>query len=244
MNNETSENPIENRDSTMSLIDHLDELRNRVLRSALYLAIAFSIALLFANHVIVFLEKPATNIQFQALSLEEPLFVFFKVAFYIAIILASPLILFEITQFVLPGLKRNEKQILIPIIIGAPLLFLSGSAFAYYLVLPPMLSFFGNFGQSMAPIHQRLDFYISLVITVILYMGLCFQLPLILFALSFTDLISSKQMLSASRYAILGSAIVAAVVTPDPTVFSMLIVMAALVCLYFASVLLIRIFGH
>lgn len=228
----------------MSLIDHLDELRNRILRSVVYIALAFMVALFFASKVIVFLEAPAKNIEFQALSLEEPITVFFKVAFYMAIIMAFPFILVEVAQFILPGLKKKEKTILLPIIIGAPLLFMCGSAFAYYLVLPPMLSFFGNFGQAMAPIHQRLDFYISLVITAIFYMGLCFQLPLVLFALSFTNLVTSKQMLAASRYAIFGSAVVASIVTPDPTVFSMLIVMAALVGLYFISVLLIRLFGH
>lgn len=231
-------------DAVMTVIEHLDELRTRIIRSIAILAVAFAVALYFGKHLVRFLELPAGNITFQALSLEEPLVVYFKVSFYFAVACALPWILMELAQFISPGLKKNERQILKPVLFGSPLLFIGGAAFAYYCVLPPMLHFFNSFSQGMSPINQRLDFYISLVTTIMLYMGLCFQLPIILFGLSFTGIVNSRQLLGFWRYAIFGAAVVSAIITPDPTAFSMLIVMGALLVLYFLSVILLRLFGR
>jgi sec-independent protein translocase protein TatC len=213
---------------TMTVVEHLDELRWRIIRSVGYLAAAFITALFLTKDVLRILEKPAGNIEFQALSIEEPLLVFFKVASYLALIFASPFILFEIGRFVAPGLTRNEKRIVSPVVFGSPLLFCCGAIFAYYCLLPPMLNFFGNFSQGISPINQRLDYYISLVCSILLYMGLCFQIPIVIFTLAMAGLVTSKQLLKVWRYAVFGSGMVACVLTPDPTAFSMLIVTAAL----------------
>ena len=228
----------------MTVVEHLDELRGRLIRCLVVLFLTFLLSLYLAKDVVRLLEAPAGNITFQALSLEEPLLVYFKVAFYTALILALPYVLFEISRFVAPGLKKNERAMLLPVVIGGPILFVLGVAFAYKFVLPPMLFFFGSFGQGITPINQRLDFYISLVSSILLYMGLCFQLPIALFALSFTGLVSSRQLLHIWRYAIFAAALVAAIITPDPTAISMLIVMAALVGLYFLSLGLLKLFGR
>lgn len=228
----------------MTIVEHLDELRNRIIRCLLVIGVAFLIALWLAKDAVRILEAPAGNITFQALSLEEPLLVYFKVAFYIAIVLALPYVLFEASLFIAPGLKKEERKMLLPIVIGGPILFVCGAAFAYNLVLPPMLHFFGSFGQGITPINQRLDFYVSLVSSILLYMGLCFQLPIVLFALSFTGLVSSGQLMKVWRYAIFTAALIAAIITPDPTAISMLIVMGALVGLYFLSVGLLKVFGR
>jgi sec-independent protein translocase protein TatC len=233
----------ERSDKLMSVVDHLDELRTRLVRCLIYVAVGVLIGLSLAKAILRFLEVPAGNITFQALSMEEPILVFMKVAFYTGLIIASPLLLLEICRFVAPGLTSKERQILTPIVIGSPLLFVSGAAFAYYCLLPSMLHFFSSFGQGVSPINQRLDFYISLVSSILLYMGICFQLPIIIFALSFTNIIDSKKLLSFWRYAVFAAAVIAAIITPDPTAISMLLVMAALTALYFISILLLRIFG-
>jgi len=236
--------PVHEPEKVMTIVEHLDELRARILRSVAVTLLCFGVALYFGKSIVNVLERPAGTITFQALSLEEPLVVYFKVSFYAALVLAFPWILFEVASFISPGLRRNERKILLPIVICGPLLFMSGVAFAYYLVLPPMLHFFNSFGQGMSPIHQRLDFYISLVTTILLYMGLCFQLPIAIFAASFTGLINSGQLIRIWRYAIFACAVVSAIITPDPTAFSMLIVMGALVGLYFLSVILLKLFGR
>jgi sec-independent protein translocase protein TatC len=231
-------------EKVMTIVEHLDELRARLIRCLVYVALGVGVALLLCKRILRLLEAPAGNISFQALSLEEPVVVFCKVAFYCGLILASPFVLFEISQFVGPGLTRRERQVMTPIIILSPVLFCIGAAFAYLCLLPSMLHFFSTFGQGVTPINQRLDFYVSLVSTILLYMGLCFQLPIVIFALSYTGLVTSKLLLKFWKYAIFGASVVAAIITPDPTAFSMLLVMAALSALYFLSVVLLKVFGR
>jgi sec-independent protein translocase protein TatC len=230
--------------SVMTVVEHLDELRKRLIRCILYIAFGFAVALFVTKDILRLMKLPAGSITFQALTLEEPVVVFVKVAFYTGLAVASPLILWEISRFVAPGLTKNERRVLTPIVVGSPVLFVTGVLFAYFLLLPPMLRFFQSFGQGVTPIVQRLDFYVSLVSTILLYMGLCFQLPIIIFALSFTGLITSKHLVAIWKYALVVIAMVSAVVTPDPTAFSMLIVMAALSTLYFLSILLLKMFGR
>ncbi len=242
---EDDEDDSEDEDeASMTLIEHLAELRNRLMRSIGYVAVAFGVSVLYCKDVLRFLQAPAGEIKFQALSMEEPLLVFIKVAFYTSLILASPFILFEVSRFVGPGLTKREREIVAPALVGGPILFICGAAFAYYCLLPPMLSFFTNFGQGVTPIHQRLDFYISLVSSVLLYMGLAFQLPIVLFALSFTGLVTSSQLIKYWRYSVFGASVVALVITPDPTAFSMILVMGALVGLYAITVVLLKLFGR
>lgn len=231
-------------DPGMTLVEHLDELRQRLIRSLLYIATGFVIAIFITKDVLRFLERPAGDIKFQALSVEEPIVVFCKVAFYIAIIIASPFILMEVCRFVAPGLTKKEKQIITPALVGGPILFICGAAFAYYLLLPPMMHFFTSFGSGVTVINQRLDFYISLVSSILLYMGLCFQLPIVLFALSFTGLVDSDKLIKFWRYAVFGASVVALVITPDPTAFSMFMVMGALVGLYAITVVMLKLFGR
>jgi len=232
------------REKMMTIVEHLDELRVRLVRSLIYVAVGVVIGLIFCKRILRLLEAPAGGISFQALSLEEPIVVFFKVAFYVGLIIASPLILLEISRFVGPGLTKKEREILMPVLVGSPLLFVSGVAFAYFLLLPSMLHFFSAFGQGVTPINQRLDFYISLVSSILLYMGLSFQLPIVIFALSFTGIVNSKLLLSYWKYAVFGASVIAAIITPDPTAFSMLLVMGALTALYFISIVLLKIFGR
>jgi sec-independent protein translocase protein TatC len=175
--------------------------------------------------------------------MEEPILVYLKVSFYAGLVIAAPFILIEICRFISPGLTDKERKIVLPVIIASPVLFACGAAFAYFCVLPSMLHFFTSFGEGFIQVNQRLDFYISLVSSFLLYMGLCFQLPLVICALSFTGLVTSKHLLKFWRYAIFGAGVVAAVVTPDPTAFSMLVTMAALVALYGLSILLVKFFG-
>lgn len=228
---------------TMTVVEHLDELRWRIIRSITYLVASFITAVFFTKDVLRILQKPAGNMQFQALSIEEPLLVFIKVTSYLALIIASPFILWEVGRFVAPGLTKQEKRIISPVVFGSPLLFCLGAIFAYFCLLPPMLHFFGNFSQGISPINQRLDYYISLVCSILLYMGLCFQIPIVIFTLAIAGLVTSGQLLKFWRYAVFGSAMVACVLTPDPTAFSMLIVTAALSGLYFVSIILLKMFG-
>lgn len=238
-----TEEPKDGEGHVMSVIEHLEELRMGIIRSILAVIIGCSIALIFGKDILRILKLPAGNIQFQALSLEEPILVYLKVSFYSGLVLAAPFVLNELCRFISPGLTVKERKIVLPVVVCSPLLFFAGAAFAYFCVLPSMLHFFASFGEGVIQVNQRLDFYVSLVSSFLLYMGLCFQLPLVICALSFTGLVTSHMLLKFWRYAIFAAGIVAAVVTPDPTAFSMLVTMAALVALYGISIILVKSFG-
>lgn len=238
-----SDEPKDGEGHVMSVIEHLEELRMGIIRSFLAVVVGLSVALFFGKDILRILKAPAGGITFQALSLEEPILVYLKVSFYTGLIIAAPFVLFELCRFISPGLTQKEKKIVLPVIVCSPLLFACGAAFAYFCVLPSMLHFFASFGQGVIQVNQRLDFYVSLVSSFLLYMGLCFQLPLVICALSFTGLVTSKRLLKFWRYAIFAAGVVAAVVTPDPTAFSMLVTMAALVALYGLSIILVKFFG-
>jgi len=235
--------PKDGEGHVMSVIEHLEELRMGIIRSILAVVIGVSVALIFGKDILRILKLPAGNIQFQALSLEEPILVYLKVSFYSGLVIAAPFILNELCRFIAPGLTVKERKIVLPIVICSPLLFFAGASFAYFCVLPSMLHFFASFGEGVIQVNQRLDFYISLVSSFLLYMGLCFQLPLLICALSFTGLVTSHLLLKFWRYAIFVAGIVAAVVTPDPTAFSMLVTMAALIALYGLSIILVKFMG-
>ncbi|MBY0546835.1 MAG: twin-arginine translocase subunit TatC [Candidatus Obscuribacterales bacterium] len=236
--------PSEHDESRMTVVEHLGELRTRILRSLLVFVVAFLVAFAYGKQILLWLKVPAGNIPLQALSIEEPLMVFCKVSLYGALVLSLPWLLFEASGFIAPGLRRSERKILAPIVVGGPILFIGGTLFAYYLVLPPMLSFFSSFGTDVAPVQQRLDFYISLVTTMLFYMGLCFQLPVVLFALSLAGLVNSGMLVKLWRHALLAFSVAAAIITPDPTIFSMLIVLGGLIGLYFGTILLLKLFGR
>lgn len=240
---EDTPKPKDGEGHVMSVIEHLEELRMGIIRSFFAILVGLSVALFFGKDILRILKMPAGNITFQALSMEEPILVYLKVSFYAGLVIAAPFILIEICRFISPGLTDKERKIVLPVIIASPVLFACGAAFAYFCVLPSMLHFFTSFGEGFIQVNQRLDFYISLVSSFLLYMGLCFQLPLVICALSFTGLVTSKHLLKFWRYAIFGAGVVAAVVTPDPTAFSMLVTMAALVALYGLSILLVKFFG-
>ncbi|MBY0356478.1 MAG: twin-arginine translocase subunit TatC [Candidatus Obscuribacterales bacterium] len=231
-------------EKVMTVVEHLDELRTRLIRSLLVFVVTLVVTFFFGKEIIKFLELPAGNITFQALSIEEPLMVYCKVSFYAALVVSAPYLLFEIAGFIAPGLKPAEQKIMMPIVLGGPLLFVLGALFCHQFVLPPMLTFFNSFGVGISPVQQRLDFYISLVTMMMLYMGFCFQLPLVIFAASLAGLVNSRQLLATWKYALVISSVVAAIITPDPTVISMLIVMAALMGLYLISILMLKLTGR
>jgi sec-independent protein translocase protein TatC len=240
---EDTQKPKDGEGHVMSVIEHLEELRMGIIRSIFAVVAGLSVALFFGKDILRILKIPAGNITFQALSLEEPILVYLKVSFYAGLVIAAPFILSEVCRFISPGLTAKERKIVLPVIVSSPVLFVCGAAFAYFCVLPSMLHFFTSFGEGFIQVNQRLDFYISLVSSFLLYMGLCFQLPLVICALSLTGLVTSTHLLKFWRYAIFGAGVVAAVVTPDPTAFSMLVTMAALVALYGLSIVLVKVLG-
>lgn len=228
------------------LLEHLIELRRRLLYCVVALGVAFAICLYFADEIFGFLVRPLAEAfgpgqgRLVYTKLYEAFFVNIKVALFAAFLLAFPVIANQIWLFVAPGLYRNEKKAFLPFLIATPLLFLLGAALAYFVVMPTAFHFFLGFQGHAGGLTQEalpaMGDYLSLVMHFILAFGISFLLPVLLMLLERAGIVTRAQLVGARRYAIVIAFIAAAVLTP-PDVVSQLMLAIPLILLYEASLL-------
>ena len=231
------------------LLDHLIELRTRLLRCVMALGLAFAVCFTFADEIFGFLVRPLTS-AFPAgegrliyTKLYEAFFVELKVSLFAAFFVSFPIIANQLWAFVAPGLYAKEKKAFLPFLIATPVLFLSGAALAYYIVMPTAFRFFLNFegtrgGLKMEALPGTAD-YLSLVMQFILAFGISFLLPVLLLLLNRAGIVSRQQLVAARRYVIVGIVILAAIVTP-PDVVSQLMLAVPLFLLFEGTLLFMR----
>ena len=214
----------------MPLLDHLLELRTRLLYSVVALFVAFIGCWFFAKDIFNFLAQPLADIllketgrRFIYTGLTEAFFTQVQVAFFGAICIAFPVFASQIWKFVAPGLYKNERMAFLPFLVATPVLFLAGGAVLYYVMLPVAWRFFLGFQSAGGPdalpvqLEARVGEYVGLVMKLLFAFGLCFQLPVLLTLLVRAGITDSKGLAAKRKYAIVGTFVVAAVVTPpDP----------------------------
>ncbi|HET7771352.1 MAG TPA: twin-arginine translocase subunit TatC [Chloroflexota bacterium] len=237
----------------MTLIQHLLELRTRLVRAAIGLAAGLVITGPFFQYWFDLAIRPAMgrgncgpqgtrpdpgDTCLQAISPTEQVFAYFKVTLVLALILAMPIIVHEIWKYVAPGLTRQERKWIVAILPGATLLFTAGVSFAYFGLLPPALGFLLEFGT--VRINPTVDSYISFFWRLTVAIGLVFQLPLLLFVLAKLKIVNPKMLGSIRRYVVVGAFIVAAIVTPTPDPFNQILVVVPILVLYEVGALLTR----
>ncbi|WP_339693177.1 twin-arginine translocase subunit TatC [uncultured Parasphingorhabdus sp.] len=231
-------------ESKAPLIEHLIELRQRLLWSVAALTVAFLISMFFADEIFGILVQPLTA-AFPAgegkliyTKLYEAFFVEIKVAMFAAFFLAFPIISNQLWAFVAPGLYAKEKKAFLPFLIATPLLFMAGASLAYFIVMPTAFRFFLGFEGPVGGLQQEalpaMGDYLSLVMQFILAFGVCFQLPVLLLLLNRAGIVSREQLKGARRYMIVGAFAVAAILTP-PDVVSQLMLGIPLIMLYEVS---------
>ena len=247
-------------DGQMSLMDHITELRSRLLISIVVFVILFLLCLVkigdpsssIADQVYLFLQKPLADLLSERggrmifTGLHEGFFTQIKVAFFTSISISLPIILMQVWKFVAPGLYKNERNAMLPFMIATPFLFILGAAMVYYMVIPLAWQFFLSFeinpGQGALPIEvePRISEYLSLVMRLMFAFGLSFELPVVLLLLVKSGFVTPEGLASKRRYAILTSFVAAAILTP-PDVISQVMLATPIIILYEISIIAARI---
>jgi sec-independent protein translocase protein TatC len=222
----------------MSLMEHLDELRRRIVHSALYLALGFVAAWAFRDRFVSFIQAPLNHIGKSLVFTHpmDPLNLQLQVSLVGGAILASPFILFQVWLFIAPGLYQKERRFVVPFMAATVGLFLSGAAFGYFWVLPGALKIlivdFGHNFTSMVTIEDYSSFFLS----IILGLGISFEMPILIFFLAMFGIVSPKFLWKNIRYAILAIFLVAAIITPSPDPWTMCIYAVPMMALYLIGI--------
>jgi sec-independent protein translocase protein TatC len=237
-------------DSQAPLLDHLVELRNRLMKSVAALGVAFAISFYFVDEIFGFLVRPLTEAfppgqgRLIYTRLYEAFFVDLKVALFSAFFISFPVIANQMWAFIAPGLYAKEKKAFLPFLLATPVLFTAGAALAYYVVMPTAFHWFLGFqgergGLNVEALPGTAD-YLTLVMQFILAFGISFLLPVLLLLLNRAGIVSRAQLTGARRYVIVGIFIIAAVATP-PDVVSQLMLAVPLMLLFESSLLIMAI---
>jgi sec-independent protein translocase protein TatC len=228
----------------LTLVEHLDELRNRILVSIAVLVVALALCL-WQNHLLLEIASgplPSDHKELLTFGVTEPFTTTLTVAVYGALILSLPILLYQVYAYVLPAFSEVERRAILPILLLAPVLFLAGVAFAYFIVMPAAVKFLLNFNDSQFNVQVRARDYYSFFSTTLLAGGIVFQLPLAVIAVTRLGIVKVSQLTANRRYAYLAIAVLAAAL-PGIDPVSMLIEMVPLLVLYELSILLARAFG-
>src|ERR1700692_83042 len=228
---------------TMGFLDHLEELRKRLVSSIAAVAVGFfacwwkveSIYQIMQRPIMKALKDNGMSEKLVYLNPTEPFNLYLKIAALAGLFLTSPFVLYQVWMFISPGLYRNEKKYVVPFMVSTIALFTAGGYFGYKVVYPQALGFLIHFGRQFQPMIT-IGEYTSLFLSIILGMGLIFEMPILIFFLALMGIVTASFMWKNFRYAILVIFVIAAIVTPTPDILSMCIFAAPMVALYGISI--------
>jgi sec-independent protein translocase protein TatC len=227
----------------MSLFDHLEELRLRIFYALIAVILGAIGCFIFVRQIVQLLEVPAQGVKFLQLAPGEFFFVSIKVAGYSGLLISSPIILYQIIRFVLPGLTRRERRLLSPVVLGSSVLFFVGIAFAYIALIPAALNFFISYGADVVEQSWSIDKYFEFVLLLLFSTGLAFQIPIVQLILGVLGIVSSGQMLSGWRIVILGAVVAGAILTPSTDPLTQSLLAGAVLGLYFGGIGMVKLIG-
>lgn len=229
----------------MTLIEHLEELRDRIVKSVLAIGVAFIAGVFLAGPLLKRLqEESGAATGFDVVSPTDPITIYFKIALYIAIGLALPVLLWQVVGFLLPGLTGKEKRFLILSMPFVILLFLTGVAYAFFFAAPRALQFLSSFMSDIYEWSPEGQEVISFYLTLMVGLGLAFQLPVVMFIMAKLGAVTPQKMRSFRKYAVVVLLIVAAIVTPSTDPINMGVVFFPLYLLYEAGILVSTLFAR
>lgn len=222
----------------MSVVEHLEELRRRLIIIIIAIAIGSTGAYFYAQELVHFITLPAGKLYY--LNPAEAFFTYLKVSFFAGFLLALPIVLYQIWAFVVPALTNQERNLGIILIPSSVLLFFAGLAFSYFFVLPAGIKFFMGFAtEDLQPMFS-LGQYLSFVISFLIPFGFIFELPLFVLVLAKMGVIGSSFLISKRKIAIVSAFVIGAVISPTPDVFSQSMVAVPILVLYEFSILVVK----
>jgi len=238
-----SDGPDKENMPAMGFLEHLEELRRRIIYSLIAVGLGFFACWGYAENIYAIMQRPIMEAlhknglseKLVYLNPTEPFNLYLKVGFLAGLFVASPFVLYQVWLFISPGLYRNEKRYVVPFMVSTVGLFLAGGYFGYKLVYPQALEFLIGYGKQFQPMIT-IGEYTDLFLTIIIGMGVIFELPILVFFLSLMGLVTAGWMWRNLRYSILVIFIIAAILTPTTDIMNMCIFAAPMVALYVASI--------
>ena len=230
-----------------TLISHLLELRNRLVRTLLAVAIVFVPCAIFANDIFTFVARPLlaklpAGTTLIATSVVSPFLTPFKLALFVALFVAMPYVLWQVWAFVAPGLYRHEKRFAIPLVFSSIVLFYAGVAFAYWFVFPVMFGFFASTTPEGVAMMTDIASYMSFVLTMFFAFGIAFEVPVAVVLLVLSGLVSLDRLRTSRGYVLIGIFVIAAFLTP-PDAISQSIMAVPMYLLYEGGLIMARVLG-
>jgi sec-independent protein translocase protein TatC len=236
-----AQSPVEGESAVMPLMEHLKELRNRLIWAFIALFVATAFSFIFAKQVLEILIAPMGDTLPQALKPTEVLGNYMKVALICGVTLSMPVLVYQVGRFIAPGLTKQEKRYLFLLVPGATLCFVAGVAFAYFVMLPTAIPFLLGFLSDVVEQRWAIGEYLSFVTSLLFWLGIAFELPLFVYFLAKIGLVNAEMLSRNRKYAVVGIAVLAAAITPTVDPLNMALVMGPLVVLYELGVILARI---
>ncbi len=231
----------------MSFLDHLEELRSRLLKSLIALAVGFGVAWGYHEEIFHFMVTPLKQadptLELIATTPTEAIMLYMKMSFFVGIFIAAPFLLYQIWAFISPGLYAHEKGYAIPFVMFGTAFFITGAAFGHYYLFPVTLKFLGEFGGQDIKFLPRITEYYDFYSWFLLALGIVFQVPVIIFVLARIGIVTAGFLLRQFKWAVLLAFIVAAVVTPTPDMVTQTLLALPMIALYLLGVAVAFLFG-
>ena len=219
-------------DDEMALSEHIEEFSQRLVFCLIFLLFATLLCFADVKEIVQIFQAPAVGVKFLQFAPGEYFFASVKIAVFCGILISSPIILYQLLLYLIPGLTKNERDIVLPVSLGSGLLFLTGLIFSYFFLVPAALRFFIAYGSEVVEPFWSFDQYFDFIAVLLFATGLAFQVPAVQIVLGLLGIVSGRKMLSAWKYVIVICTIVAAVITPSTDPVTQILLASALLSLY------------
>jgi sec-independent protein translocase protein TatC len=219
----------------MALSEHIEEFSQRLIFCFLLALLLTIICFVDIKEIVKLFQAPAVGIKFLQFAPGEYFFASVKIATFSGLLLSSPILIYQIILYIVPGMTRKERNVVLPVMLGSGVLFGLGLIFSYFFLVPAALKFFISYGSDVVEPFWSFDQYFNFISVLIFTTGLSFQVPIIQFILGFLNIISGQKMLDAWKYVVIISTILAAVITPSTDPITQLLMSSALIILYLSG---------